>query len=229
MPLSLAKASFSVLLMFSPKGCFNTQKCSSRPPSRELFFVLAALGARHVFCCCNTSRTRIPILHMLFANVLLASRFFTSGVYWERIKNACANSNKKHYIILILFTRARFCNAMSLPPRPQQWFLFTHGVFDAAKIRFSHWRCRRTQFCYSRPRCRSHFFVAPALVAVHNFAFVNPSNGILSVLFGITLCVTFGELDFRTRETRRVYFARGVHKTIADLLKFQNQWNSLHL
>ena len=117
---------------------------------------------------------------------------------------------------------------MCLPPKPQQRFLFIHDRFDEAKMSFPHWRCRQTQFCSShplavhifccsRPRCRSQFW------------FFNPSNGILLVLRGITLCVTLGELDFRTRQIRRVYFARGVQKMNTDSRVFKNQWNSLHL
>ena len=72
------------------------------------------------------------------------------------------------------------------------------------------------------------FFVAPALVAAHDFCFLNPSNEILLVLFEMTLCVMFGGLDFRTRQIWRVYFARGVQKTKTDFLKFKFQLNSLH-
>ena len=117
---------------------------------------------------------------------------------------------------------------MCLPPKPQQPFLFIHARFNEAKMSFPHWRCRQTQFCCSPPRCRSHFFYAPALVAVHNCCFLIPSNDILLVLRGMTLCVPFGELDFRTSQIRHVYFARGVQKMNADSRVFKNQWNSLH-
>ena len=109
----------------------------------------------------------------------------------------------------------RFHSAMSLPPTPQQHFFSIREDCAGIKMSFPRWRCRRSQFFRSRPRCRSHFFVAPALVAVHSFGFFNPSNGILLVFRGITLCVTFGERDFRMRQIRRVYFAWGVQKTNA--------------
>ena len=72
------------------------------------------------------------------------------------------------------------------------------------------------------------FSIALALVADHNSAFSNPSNGILRVFFGMTLSVMFGDLEFRKRQIWRVYFARGVQKTIANFASFKNQWNSLH-
>jgi hypothetical protein len=43
--------------------------------------MLGALGARHIFKVCNPSRARMPFLQMLVANVLLAFRFFTSGIH----------------------------------------------------------------------------------------------------------------------------------------------------
>ena len=73
-----------------------------------------------------------------------------------------------------------------------------------------------TFFCCSRPRCRSQF------------CFFNPSNGIFFVLLELTLSVMFGDLEFRMWQIRRVYFARGVKKTLADFAIFKNQWNSLH-
>ena len=47
------------------------------------------------------------------------------------------------------------------------------------------------------------------------FGFLNPSNGILRVLFEMALSVMSGDLDFRKLQIRRVYFARGVQKMVA--------------
>ena len=101
-------------------------------------------------------------------------------------------------------------------------FFFIRDDCAGTKMSFPRWRCRESQFCCSRPRCRSHFFVVPALVAVHNFGFFNPSNGILLVLLEITLSVMFGDLEFRKWQIRRVYFARGVQKMITDFDRFKN-------
>ena len=89
-------------------------------------------------------------------------------------------------------------------------FFFIRDDCVDTKMSFPRWRCQENQFCRSRPRCRSHFFVVPALAAVHDFSFFNPSNGILLVLLEMTLSVMFGDLEFRKRQIRRMYFARGV-------------------
>ena len=173
------------------------QKWRSHPPCRSLFFVRGALGARHIFGFCNTSRVRMLVLRVPVGKVLLAFRFFTSSMHSELIEHVSSNSNGEPRTILTLFLRTRFYNAMSLPPTPQQHFFFVRDDCGGTKMSFSRWRCRESQLCCSRLRCRSHFFVAPALVAVHIFCFLNPSNGILLVLFELTLSVMFGDFEFR--------------------------------
>ena len=207
---SNARIHFSDILPFSPRGCCESQKWRSHPRRRSLFFVLGAFGARHIFGFCNTSPVRRLVLHMSVANVLLALRFFISSMHSGLIEHVSSNSNGQPRMILILFSRARFYNAMSLPPTSQQHFFLVCNDCVSAKMSFPRWRCREHQFCRSRPRCRSHFFVVPALVAVHEFGFHNPSNGILLVLLESTLCVTLGGVELRYRKNRRAYFARGV-------------------
>ena len=164
----------------------------------------------------------MSFLRMSAANVLLALRFFTSGMHSGLIEHVPSNSNGKPCMILILFSRSRFYNAMSLPPKPEQPFFFIRDDCAGTKMSFPRWRCRENQFCRSRPRCRSHFFVVPALVAVHNLGFFNPSTGILLVLLKMTLSVMSGDLEFRKWQIRRVYFARGVQKMITDFDRFKN-------
>ena len=134
----LSKKSFYDLLLFSPRGCFKTQKKRSRPRPVHFFLWLGALGARHIFGFCNTSRARMLIFRMSDANVLLAFGFFTSSMHSELIEHVSSNSNGKPRAILILFSRTRFYNAMSLPSKPQQRFLFIHDLFDGAKMSFPH-------------------------------------------------------------------------------------------
>ena len=222
MLLSLARLSFLVELLFSPMGCCKNQKSRSRPRCRSFFFVLGALGARRIFEVCNTSSARVLFLHVLAANVLLAFRFFTSSIYLELLENALANYTNKPRTILIFFARTRFSSAMSLPSKPQQHYFSIREDIACIETSFPRWRCRRTRFSRSRPRCRSLFFVALALVAVHSFGFLNPSNEILRVLFEMTLSVMSGDLDFRKSQIRRVYFARGVQKMITDFAIFKN-------
>ena len=103
----------------------NTQNKFAFSPSVPLsFFVLSAFGARYAFDICNPSRVRIKFLCMLVLNVLLALRFFTSGIVSQLVDYALANCNNKLHMILTIFLRTRFYNAMSLPPKPQHYFLF---------------------------------------------------------------------------------------------------------
>ena len=160
------------------------------PPSVPFtFFLLGAFVALRTFGFCNTSRARMFVLRISAANVLLAHRFFTSGMHSGLIEHVPSNSNGKPCMILILFSRSRFYNAMSLPPKPEQPFFFIRDDCAGTKMSFPRWRCRKTQFCRSRPRCRSHFFVVPAFVAVHNLGFFNPATGILFVLLKMILNV----------------------------------------
>ena len=110
----------------------------------------------------------------------------------------------------MLFARTRFSRAVLLPPKPQQHYFSIREDIACIETSIPRWRCSRIRFERSRLRCRSHFFVALVLVAVHSFGFLNPSNGILRVLFEMTLSVMSGDLDFRKLQIRRVYFARGV-------------------
>ena len=160
---SNARVHFSVILTFSSKGCCKTQKSRSRPRCRSLFFVLGAFGARHISELCNPSRARMRFLRMLVVNVLLASRFFTSGINLQLLDYALANSHGKPRMILTLFTRTRIRNAMSLPPKRQQPFFFqpqrfwqTRNALPALEVSrilifsFSPWvPC--TFFCRRRP------------------------------------------------------------------------------
>ena len=79
--------------------------------------MLGALGARHISEVCNPSRARMRFLRMLVVNVLLASRLFTSDIDLQLFDYALAISNGKPRMILTVFTRTRFRNAMSLPPK----------------------------------------------------------------------------------------------------------------
>jgi len=133
---SNARVHFSVILSFSSKGCCKTQKSRSRPRCRSLFFVLGAFGARHISELCNPSRARMRFLRMLVVNVLLASRFFTSGIDLQLLDYALANSHGKPRMILTLFTRTRIRNAMSLPPKRQQPFFFNRNAFGKREMRF---------------------------------------------------------------------------------------------
>ena len=120
---AITKVHFSVIMPFSSRGCTKTHNSRSRLPCRSLFVVRGALGARHILQICNPSRAGIQFLHMLAVNVLLALRFFTSGINLQLIEYALAICNGKHHTILTAFTRARICDAMSLPPQRQQHFL----------------------------------------------------------------------------------------------------------
>ena len=133
---SNARVHFSVILSFSSKGCCKTQKSRSRPRCRLLLFVLGALGARHISEICNPSRARMRFLRMLVVNVLLASRFFTSGIDLQLLDYALATSNGKPRMILSVFTRTRFRNAMSLPPKRQQPYFFNRTAFGEREMRF---------------------------------------------------------------------------------------------
>ena len=133
---SNARVHFSVILPFSSKRCCKTQKSRSHPRCRSLFFVLAAFGARHISEVCNPSRARMRFLRMLVVNVLLASRFCTSGIDLQLLDDAPANSNGKPRMILTIFTRTRFRNAMSLPPKRQQPFFFNRNAFGKREMRF---------------------------------------------------------------------------------------------
>ena len=133
---SNARVHFSVILSFSSKGCCKTQKSRSRPRCRSLFFVLGAFGARHISELCNPSRARTRFLRMLVVNVMLASRFFTSGINLQLLDYALANSHGKPRMILTLVTRTRFRNAMSLPPKRQQPFFFNRNAFGKREMRF---------------------------------------------------------------------------------------------
>ena len=133
---SNARIHFSDILPFSPRGCRETQKWRSRPPCRSLFFVLGALGARHNFGFCNTSRVIMLVLRMPVANVLLALRFFTSSMHSELVEHVSSNSNGKPRTILMLFSRTRFYSAMSLPPKPQPPFFFVCDDCAGTKTSF---------------------------------------------------------------------------------------------
>ena len=222
MLFSLARLSFLAELLFSPMGCYKNQKSRSRHRCRSLFLVLGAFGARRIFEFCNTSNARMLFLHVFAAHVLLAFRFFTSSTYWKLLEHALANSRSKPRTILILFARTRFSSAMSLPPKRQQHYFSIREDIARIETSFPRWRCRRTRFSRSRLCCRSHVFVALVLVGVHAFWFLNPSNGILRVLFEMTLSVMSGDLDFRKLQIRRVYFARGVQKMIAYFAIFKS-------
>ena len=150
-------------LPFSPRGCRETQKWRSRPPCRSLFFVLGALGARHNFGFCNTSRVQMLVLRMPVANVLLALRFFTSSMHSELVENMSSNSNGEPRTILMLFSRTRFYSAMSLPPKPQPPF------FSFATIVLAQKRASRVR------GVENINFVVPALVAAHIFLLLPPS------------------------------------------------------
>ena len=147
------------------------------PPSVSFTFsVLGALGARHNFGVCNTSRVRMLVLRMTVANVLLALRFFTSSMHSELVENVSSNSNGKPRTILMFFSRTRFYSAMSLPPKPQPLF-FRLRRLCWYKNKLPALEVSRTSillfppslpftlFCCSRPRCRSQFGF-----------FFNPSN-----------------------------------------------------
>ena len=109
-----------------------------------------------------------------------------------------------------------------LPPKRQRHVFFNHADSCQPEIGFPRWRCRENQFCHSRPRCRSHFFIARALGQSAKNGFLNPSNGILLVLLEVTLCVTPGGVDLCNRENRRSYFIRGVQKMNTDSMIFEN-------
>ena len=98
--------------------------------------MLGAFGARHISEICNPSRARIRFLRMLVVNVLLASKFFTSGIDLQLLDYALANSHGKPRMILTLFTRTRIRNAMSLPPKRQQLFFFNRNAFGKREMRF---------------------------------------------------------------------------------------------
>ena len=130
---SNARIHFSNKLTFSPRGCRETQKWRSHPPCRSFFFVRGALGARRIFEFYNPSRVRMRFLHMLVVNVLLASRFFTSGIDLQLAEYALAISNSKPRTILTVFAHTRFHNTMSLPPTPQQHFFAFATIVLARK------------------------------------------------------------------------------------------------
>ena len=109
-----------MILPFSSKGCCKTHKSRSHPRRRSFVFVLGAFGAHHIFEVCNPSRARMRFLRMFVVNVLLALRFFTSGIDLQLVEYALAISNGKPRMILTVFTCTRFCNAMLLPPKRQQ-------------------------------------------------------------------------------------------------------------
>ena len=98
--------------------------------------MLGAFGARHISEICNPSRARMRFLRMLVVNVLLAFRFFTSGIDLQLLDYALANSHGKARMILTLFTRTRIRNAMSLPPKRQQPFFFNRNAFGNREMRF---------------------------------------------------------------------------------------------
>ena len=168
---SNARVHFSVILSFSSKGCCKTQKSRSRPRCRSLFFVLGAFGARHISELCNPSRARMRFLRMLVVNVLLASRFFTSGIDLQLLDYALANSHGKPRMILTLFTRTRIRNAMSLPPKRQQPFFSTATLLANEK-------------CASRARGVENLnFLVLTFGAVHIFLSSPPCVGMRFLCF----------------------------------------------
>ena len=98
--------------------------------------MLGALGVPQLFEFCNPSSARMLFLRMLVVNVLLALRFFTSGIDLQLVEYALAISNGKPRMILTVFTRTRFCSAMLLPPKRQQPFFFNRDAFGKPKTRF---------------------------------------------------------------------------------------------
>ena len=134
---SNARVHFSLILPFSYKGCCKTQKSRSHPRRRSFFFVRGALGAHHIFEVCNPSRARMRFLRMFVVNVLLALRFFTSGIDLQLVEYALAISNGKPRMILTVFTCTRLCNAMLLPPKRQQPFFSNRHAFGEREMRFS--------------------------------------------------------------------------------------------
>ena len=186
-------------------------------------FVLGALGARHNVEVCNISYVRMQCLRMLVVNVLLALRFFTYSIDLQLVEYAPAISNNKPQTCLILFLRTRFYNAMSLPPKPQQQFVFIRDDCVGTRMSFPRWRCREIKCFCSRLCFLSQFVVVPALFPVHSFGFFNLSNGISLVLIEVTLGVMFGDLGHCTRQIRHVYFARGVRNTMTDFARVKHQ------
>ena len=78
---------------------------------------------------------------MLVVNVLLALRFFNSAIDLQLVEYALAFLNHKPYTILIIFSRMRFYNATSLPPKPQQQLFFIRDHCAGARMSFPRWRC----------------------------------------------------------------------------------------
>ena len=153
------------------QGVFQNTQIAFSPSVAFTFFVLAAFGARHMFCFCNTSRMRRSFLHMLVANVLLALRFFTSGIDLQLVEYALAISNGKPRMILTVFTCTRFCNAMLLPPKRQQHF------FSTASLLANQKRASRAR------GVEKLGFLVPALGAVHIFLSSPPCVGMRFLVF----------------------------------------------
>ena len=146
------------------------------PPSVPFtFFLLGAFVALRIFGFCNTSRARMLFLRRSAANVLLALRFFTSGMHSGLIEHVPSNSNGKPCMILILFSRSRFYNAMSLPPKPEQPFFYSRRLCwhenELPALEVS-----RKSILSFPPSLPFTFFVVPAFVAVHNLDFFNDSE-----------------------------------------------------
>ena len=92
-----------------------------------------------------------------------------------------------------------------------------HCIYECfLNITLFHWRGSKTQNWRSRLRCRAHFFVVAALRRNAISVFLNTSNGIMHVLFEMTLCVMPGGFKICNRKNRQAYFARGVQKTNAN-------------
>ena len=80
------------------------------------------LGELHDLQDCNASRVGMPFLHVPAVDVLLASKFSTSGMHLQRIEYAPAMSNGKPRTSVFVFTRAQFCIGVLLPPKRQLCF-----------------------------------------------------------------------------------------------------------
>ena len=135
---SNAGVRISITFLFPPRRGVENQQSRSHPRCRLFFFMLGAFGARHIFKVCNPSRARMQFLQMLAANVLLASRFLSPA-------SICTSLNFR-------------CH-----PSARDMFFFNHADACQPEIGFPRWSCRGNQFCHSRPRCRSHFFITRAL------------------------------------------------------------------
>ena len=131
-PFQRESTLFCHIVVLVQGGLQNTEIAFS-PSVPFTFFLLGAFVALRIFGFCNTSRARMFFLRMPDADVLLALRFFTSSMHSELIENVSSNSNGKPRAIFILFSRTRFYNAMSLPPKPEQRFFSFATIVLARK------------------------------------------------------------------------------------------------